>query len=378
MVAIRSQFSFVVFLLSISAQAYFESITVWRSPEGKLVYGVGDVHGLREESWSVHMMDYDSQCKISSIFTHIAYDHKQQDYLAIVEDTSRYPGPREFIKNFYRGCGYASWHGVDDENSETPLLGLTDELEYAEIPSINAEFRFLKLLGMGFVRIMLLQRDKQGKFKDLTLKNDEEGVGSKMLSREQEERQKIQQTWDIIKVFGHEIVQEFEEAAHEAEQYKDKPLQDYYRTSLHKMRGPSKTFLDSLDKDQKDVVEYFKTHIEPEKRDFFSESLGDFDASLLDMRVLHNIVTHSDVKKQLLFCGDDHILQIGKVLKDLLGYKQVAHVGIERKCPELNITFDPTQPINFGPLENLQPLEEDLYDIIKADDPERFSAGSFS
>jgi hypothetical protein len=280
MVAIRAQFSFVVFLLSISVQAYVESITVWRSPEGKLVYGVGDVHGFREESGAAHIMNYSSQRKIRSIFTHIASAHKQQDYLAIIEDTSRYPGPKEFIRNFYRECSYTSWHG-DDMDSETPLLGLTDELEYAGMSSINAEFRFLKSLSIGFVRAMLLQRDKQGKFKDLTLKDCDEGVGCNGLSREQEERQKIQQSWEILKVSGHEIVQEFEEAAHEAEQYRDKPLQDYYRIPLHKMRTTSKTFLDSLNNDQGGAVEYFKTHIKEVTRDFFSESLANFGAVYL-------------------------------------------------------------------------------------------------
>jgi hypothetical protein len=89
-------------------------------------------------------------------------------------------------------------------------------------------------------------------------------------------------------------------------------------------------------------------------------------------------MTHSDAKKQLLFCGLGHILQIGKVLNELLGYKQVAHVGIKREWPELNITFDPAQPIACYPEDSPSFLQEDLYDIIKADDPERFAPGAFS
>jgi hypothetical protein len=378
MVTIRQLLSFVVFSLSISMQAYPESITVWRSPEGKLIYGIGDVHG-DEASGADHMMNYNSQHKIRSIFAHIARAHKQQDYLAIVEDSSRYPGPREFIRNFYRGCGYTSWHG-DDMDSETPLSGLIDELDFVGIPSVNAEFRFLKLLGIGFVRIMLLQRDRQGRYMDLTLDAEEGGQGALISSYDQEARQKIKKSWEVLKVSGHDIVQEFEEAAHEVEQYREEPLQDYYRTSLHKVRATSKRFLDSLNKDQGGIVEYFKTHIEdPQKIDFFGESVGDFDASLLEMRVLHNIITHSDVKKQLLFCGAWHIQQVGRVLKESLGYEQIAHVGVAREYPESNVTFDPTQPIvlSSGKMADCVELEEDLYDIIQSDNPEKFKPGSF-
>jgi hypothetical protein len=382
MVAIRYQFSFVVFLLSISAQAYFESITVWRSPEGKLVYGVGDSHGQMFENGDgegvVNMLNYVSQRKIRSIFTRIAFAHKQQDYLAIVEDSSMYPGPKEFIKRGLRAMGYAFWHG-DDIDSGSSLTGLTDELEYAEIPSINAEYRFLRIIGCGLIRIMLLKRGKDGQYQDLTLEDSQEQSKQGRSCVSYEQRLEAKKQHELLKVSGHEVVQEFEDAAQEADLYTDRSLTDYYRDTLHKLRSTGRIFLDSLNRDQEDIVKYFKTHIEPQERDFLDDSLSLFDASLLDMRVLHNIVTHPDIKKQLLFCGAGHIEQVGSVLKKLLGYKQVAHVGAALECPELTITFDPAQQINYssGKVSCFE-LKEDLYDIIKSDDPERFSAGSFS
>jgi hypothetical protein len=77
-------------------------------------------------------------------------------------------------------------------------------------------------------------------------------------------------------------------------------------------------------------------------------------------------------------CGSCHTQEIGKIFKDWLHYRQVAHVGNKFVYPARSVTFDPGIPIpNFGKTV-LQHLEDHEYEIIGSDEPERFSSGSFS
>ena len=107
----------------------------------------------------------------------------------------------------------------------------------------------------------------------------------------------------------------------------------------------------------------------------FADQLMWFDAPLIDTRVLHQIITHKDTKKIILFLGSGHTYNIGIILERLLGYRKIAHVGKHVEYPLLEISFDKLSS-DAKPKKTtiMRPLETHEFKIIGADDPEKLSA----
>jgi len=320
----------VIFLGVLPMTAFFESITVWRGPSGQLVYGVAD---------------YGSQLDIRSIFDRFAQEHKQQEFLTIVEDYMGYTGHDVSAKKFFDT--YERALSVQEE-FDTPLAGLTKMVEVRGFPVMNAEFRYLRVAGLA------------------------------MVQQEAEVKSSRQYRSSPFPISGHEIVQEHQETALEIGHYADRSLQDYYQDTLRAVREPAVSTLESVGQDHEDIVQYINARIPLEHRLFFSETLSRFDAPLLDARVMHHVVTHCAIKKILLFCGGVHTYQIGKVLERLLHYKKVAHVGVTKEYPYRPLTFNPAQEVNTAVMTDLTSLGTQELELIGANEPERFASGSFS
>lgn len=334
------------FLIVFRLGAFFESITAWRSPTGQLVYGVADLHGIMTADEVGSMRNEAQLGKIVDIFDKISQEQKQQDYLTMVEDLAGYKGHHptalKAVREYRDCCPYFEFHA-------SPLLDLVAKLEERQLPAINSEYRFLRVIGL-----------------------------KTLLSGGSVSAQVVYPSASLP-VSGHEIVQEYEEASAEIDRYTDEPLHEYFQDTLKMVRATSATSLEQLGQDHGDVVQYINSRVPAEHRLFFGDSLRYFDVPLFDARVLHHIVKNPVIKKILLFCGGLHIYQIGKILERLLHYKKVAHVGVVKEYPYEKITFDPSQADTMNHmtylycLARLQELE-----LIGAEEPERFSSGSFS
>ena len=353
----------ILFISSNPACTFFESITVWRSPSGSYLYGCADTHGFRlkgEGAGSIAMKNYASQQALRDILAHLAAEHKREDCLALVEDSSAYNGPKQSLRKYLQTHAFFSWHG--DQDFDSPLIGLTRVLEEKSLPVINTEFRFLRSAA-NTLRAWLQAKKKSCQPSGLEEK-------SKM-----EAQKKV--LYKILSSSGNDIVKEYEEMATEVDHYTDRSLLDYYKAVLHNVRLHTAAPLEFLRQDHEDIIQYVDSHIPTQDQDFFYDSLSFFDSQLLDARFLHFMADNVTVKKIILFCGAAHVCQIGMVLENLLGYKKVAHVGIAKQYEHPTITFDPSLSFKID-VSDFSSLEEKDYELILAEDPERFAAGSYS
>jgi len=323
--------------------AFFENIIVWRSPSGQLVYGVSDDHGGMDEiSW---MRNEAQSYKLLEIFDAIEKKHQQNDFFAIVEDPLGYKGTHPAILNAlyeYRNFKVCPLY------CGTPLIDICRQLEATKIPFANVEYRFLREEAASQI-----------------------GFGSSSSA------ESLSNSWPPVS--GHEVVQEYEQAIPEVERYTDAIAQDYYQDILRSLKETKAAPFFALKEDHENFVSYVNRQIPEEHRNFFLTSMMYFDARLIDARVVHQIVVNSAVKKILIFCGGAHIYNIGIVLERLLHYTKVAHLGDLKEYPYKKITFDPSQDYlkDYKSYTTCLATTDQL-ELIGADEPERFSSGSYS
>jgi hypothetical protein len=126
-----------IVLSTLPLYSFWESITVWRSQSGVLVYGVADCHGIQGYRDYISRLNYSSRFNIQATLERFAVANKQQDFFAMVEDMYGYTGNNEAVKKFLAIYEYEL---LTKGASDSPLAGLARELKGKSFPLLNVEY----------------------------------------------------------------------------------------------------------------------------------------------------------------------------------------------------------------------------------------------
>jgi len=313
------------------SKAFFERLTIWKMPNGQLIYGFGDLHGLQPGYEEVAYMRHEAH---RSLFLSALgrLTCKPEDVLVIAEDVFCYRGNHATVKTlieFRKSLGWGS------EYREPPIVDIIQELDAKRFPVINAECRIVKLFGL-----------------------------SEPIRKIVEEA--CQQT--LLPITAQHVVQEYDEAVQELQQYHEPMLQDYYRSALHSTDEFDVRDLEPLRHEQGDILRYIDTHILEQSRTDWKNKFLLFDCPLVDARIVHHIVNNSLKRKIIVLAGTAHIYRMGKILESVLSCRRIAHIGSDEPC---EYASSKTYSRNGC-------LEAPDFKILEADDPVAVAGCSYS
>ncbi len=311
---------------------FFESLTVWKMPSGQLIYGLGDVHTILKEEYAEVASLTNSQHRyfILDVLDAIEKSERREETVAIVEDAWDYCGGHRGV------CAAIELYEVIklySDYKDTPLFNLIREINKRRIASLNVEHRHTKIWGLTRnVRTLVAQCSEQ----------------------------------PVPPISAGDIVQEYDEAVQELQQYPEPMLQDYYRSALRPIDGFDLRDLEPMRRQQDDILDYVSKHVPEQSRADWEDKLLSFDCPLVDARIIHDIV-NSLKKKIIVLAGAAHVYYMGKILESVLSCRRIMHIGNSD-----HHEYDQSRAVRISYLEQRD------FEILHADDPVAVAGCSYS
>ena len=139
---------------------------------------------------------------------------------------------------------------------------------------------------------------------------------------------------------AHVIAEEFEQTCELIKQYDDgAQFNHHYQETVSMLEQSAHQILSALKQFDGSTWSFIQT-IPVSKRVALIKSLFYWDTQLLDLRTLHEILSNKGKKSILLFLGSTHAYQVGRILKNQLGYSQLWAIGQIPALEHKKYSFD--------------------------------------
>lgn len=210
----------------------------------------------------------------------------------IVEDMNSYEGHNAVIKSYHE---YLEDSGVARSHT---ISGILSRLEDLGFETSNVEFRFAR--EVATMPLLDIEMVLPGK--------------------------------DCIERFPvscHEVIQELKETADQIERYQDGPgANAFYQLILKDVVHDHDDVITKIGQCSGTLKNFMNQYIQSQYRISFLETLMYWDASLLDVKIIHEILRMKNSKKNVVvLVGAAHAERVHQVLCQNLGYRREDQIG---------------------------------------------------